>query len=356
MSLLYKRPDSANWYVAQTRESTGTTNRKDAEAFARKALSRAWGEKKLGDKLYTFADLTASWLDEKSEKRALKEDKRVIRDFGLFLVKRKLNTALSTIDAGTLREYAKQVRLRASASTANGHMRILRAMLNHAVAEGMLTVRPPVKMFEVIHAPRAALTLEQIAAIGESLEPWIRDMFIFAGQTGLRWGNVAGLRWEWITPDYMIALVPAIVTKTKRSYTVPLSSAARAILERRKPYRDSSGLVFYNPKKPGHAVKSVKTQWERACTRASVTDVCWHLATRHTWASLHTMNGTPDRVIQEMAGWSSPAMLQKYVHLKTEHLVSYADNVNRLRGTEHVNRLGKVVGETADAIARDRGL
>jgi hypothetical protein len=29
-----------------------------------------------------------------------------------------------------------------------------------------------------------------------------------------------------------------------------------------------------------------------------------------------------------MAGWSSPAMLQRYVHLKTEHLVRYADNVN----------------------------
>jgi integrase len=339
MSLLYKRDDSPMWYVTQTRQSTGTTNRKDAEEFARKTLSQAWRDEKLGDKRYTFNELANSWLDEKAEKRSLKDDERVIRDFKTFLHKRDmLDKPLQVIDAGTLRQYATQIKLRASASTANGHMRVLRAMLNHGVAEEMLDRRPPVKMFEVIQEARDALTVAQIAAIGEHLPEWVRDMFVFAGQTGLRYGNIAGLRFEWLTDGDTLAVVPAIVAKTKRSYTVPLSAIARDIVARRRsecakgahPRQSDSGYVFWNPEKPWQRVENhiMRNRWEKATAAVGLPHVNWHLATRHTWASHHTMNGTPDRVLQEMAGWSSPAMLQRYVHLKTEHLVRYADNVN----------------------------
>lgn len=336
MTLLYKRPDSTKWYVTQTRECTGTTNRKDAEEFARSSLAKKWRQDKLGETHCTFAQLGKMWMDDKSEKRSLKEDARVIRDFCAFLKKRELGEAtLGQIDSSNIKEYAKQVKLRASPSTANCHLRIIRAMLNYAVAEEIIAVRPPIKLLEATPKARVPVTAAQSAAISANLVPWVRDMFVFAGQTGLRWANVVGLMWEWVSTDPedagLIVRVPAIAAKTNRMYVVALSTRAQEILARRWEEGGGTytGLVFWNPEKPRVRVREIRTQWQRALANAGIDDMCWHAATRHTWASMHTMNGTPDRVIQEMAGWSSPAMLQKYVHLKTEHLVSYANNVNK---------------------------
>jgi site-specific recombinase XerD len=40
-------------------------------------------------------------------------------------------------------------------------------------------------------------------------------------------------------------------------------------------------------------------------------------------------NGTPLNVLQELGGWSSYEMVQKYAHLAPEHLAEYANNVVR---------------------------
>jgi hypothetical protein len=41
---------------------------------------------------------------------------------------------------------------------------------------------------------------------------------------------------------------------------------------------------------------------------------------RHTWASWHVQNATPLPVLQELGGWSSLKMVQRYAHLSGEHL------------------------------------
>jgi integrase len=51
---------------------------------------------------------------------------------------------------------------------------------------------------------------------------------------------------------------------------------------------------------------------------------------RHTWASWHVQNGTPLNVLQELGGWSSYEMVQRYAHLAPEHLSEYANNLERI--------------------------
>jgi hypothetical protein len=46
---------------------------------------------------------------------------------------------------------------------------------------------------------------------------------------------------------------------------------------------------------------------------------------RHTWASWHIQEGTPLHVLQELGGWSTPEMVQKYAHLSSEHLAQWVD-------------------------------
>ncbi|MDP2826703.1 MAG: tyrosine-type recombinase/integrase [Sulfuritalea sp.] len=67
--------------------------------------------------------------------------------------------------------------------------------------------------------------------------------------------------------------------------------------------------------------------WFRARTRAGLGGFRWH-DPRHTWASWHAMGGTPINVLQELGGWASPQMVQRYAHLAPGHLAEYA---NKLR-------------------------
>jgi hypothetical protein len=45
--------------------------------------------------------------------------------------------------------------------------------------------------------------------------------------------------------------------------------------------------------------------------------------------SWHAQAGTPLSVIQELGGWRSAVMVQRYAHLTAGHLVNYANNIVR---------------------------
>lgn len=68
---------------------------------------------------------------------------------------------------------------------------------------------------------------------------------------------------------------------------------------------------------------------------------------RHTWASWHAQDGTPLNVLQELGGWSSAEMVQRYAHLSVAHLRQY---VNRRSGLPVVVGNGEETGEAGDEI------
>lgn len=54
--------------------------------------------------------------------------------------------------------------------------------------------------------------------------------------------------------------------------------------------------------------------WQKALKRAGIENFRWH-DLRHTWASWLAQKGVPLSDIQEMGGWETPAMVQRYAHL-----------------------------------------
>ena len=59
---------------------------------------------------------------------------------------------------------------------------------------------------------------------------------------------------------------------------------------------------------------------------ACLPELRWH-DLRHTWASWHRMAGTPDSALQELGGWASADMLQRYAHLAPGHVAAWAGNI-----------------------------
>jgi integrase len=76
----------------------------------------------------------------------------------------------------------------------------------------------------------------------------------------------------------------------------------------------------------GEPIASPKTALKSALKRAEITKkFTWH-GYRHTWASWHIMNGTPLEVLQELGGWASIEMVQKYAHVAPGYAAQWSDN------------------------------
>lgn len=65
--------------------------------------------------------------------------------------------------------------------------------------------------------------------------------------------------------------------------------------------------------------------WRKACIRAGLPTLRFH-DLRHTWASWHVQAGTPLAVLQDLGGWASLSMVQRYAHLGATHVAAWAGN------------------------------
>jgi integrase len=79
-------------------------------------------------------------------------------------------------------------------------------------------------------------------------------------------------------------------------------------------------------RRDGKPLRTLRSVFARACARAKLTDVTPH-ALRHTFASRLAMAGVRLRAIQELGGWRSLRMVERYAHLSLEY---QADAVERL--------------------------
>jgi integrase len=72
------------------------------------------------------------------------------------------------------------------------------------------------------------------------------------------------------------------------------------------------------------AIYQVTTRmWRRECAAVGLAGLTFH-SMRHSWASWQVQAETPLRILQELGGWKSLQMPQRYSHLNPGHLAAYA--------------------------------
>ena len=69
--------------------------------------------------------------------------------------------------------------------------------------------------------------------------------------------------------------------------------------------------------------------WKKTLELAEIEDFIWH-DLRHTWANWLVQRGVPLRVLQEMGGWKTLRMVQRYAHLAPGHLHQHAQVLHEL--------------------------
>ena len=202
----------------------------------------------------------------------------------------------------------------------NRFLALIRSILKRAVDEwDWLEKAPKVKLFKESEGRVRFITPEQVQALMRELPAHQQDMVLFALQTGLRQSNVVKLEWLQVNLEQGHMWVNAAQSKNRKPIAVPLNREALAVLHRqlgKHPVR-----VFTYTGKP---IANANTHaWRNALKRAGIKDFRWH-DLRHTWASWHRMQGTPTHELQQLGGWKTSAMVERYAHLASDHLARSA--------------------------------
>ena len=189
----------------------------------------------------------------------------------------------------------------------NRELQVLKTLYNKCHDWKLFEGENPVRKVKFRKEPRQRLRFleaqEEARLLAECDEP-LRTLIILALNTGLRvHAEALQLRWEDVDLRRGQLTVQAAYAKNGKSRTVPLNSVAREALDRLPRTGD---VVFRHG--------SVGKAFRKACRTAKITGVTPHTL-RHTFATRLCENGVDLRMVQELGGWASLALVQRYAHV-----------------------------------------
>lgn len=181
----------------------------------------------------------------------------------------------------------------------NRYLSILRRVGNLAVRWGWtdVPVGQRVHMIAGETARHVYLTPDQVRSLLAQCDPELADIIRFAALTGLRRGEIMGLK-----PGNLVdgAIILDAKTKSNRPRIVPLPPQALLIAQKRLPW--------------GLATLQVRNGFERARKAAGMPWVQFR-DLRHTFASWLAQSGVSLFAVRDLLGHSSIAVTSRYAHL-----------------------------------------
>ncbi|WP_370426094.1 tyrosine-type recombinase/integrase [Pantoea vagans] len=367
----------AVWYGSYTtpggkriKESLGTEDRKQAQELHDRRKAELWRIERLGDfPDVTFEEACLRWLEEKAHKKSLDADKGrigfwlmhfegvLLKDIGEAKIyaavsrmtnrkakerweQRAVSMAKKGMDIGEYKPAA------VSTSTKAKHLALMKALMRAAEREWKWIEKSP-----VIKVPqernKRVRWLESAEAkrlIEECPEP-LKSTVEFALATGLRRSNIVDLKWQQIDLQRKVAWIYPEESKSGRAIGVALNEMAESVLRRQIGRHHNWVFVHTESVKrnDGTTTASVRkmrvdsnTAWRAALKRAGIEDFRFH-DLRHTWASWLIQAGVPLSALQEMGGWESIEMVQRYAHLAPNHLTEHARQIDAIFGSRVPN-------------------
>ena len=212
---------------------------------------------------------------------------------------------------------------------ANGALKLLRRILNHAIDCGHLDTNPT---HDIRRNPRPKLTRflsrEEIGRLHRELDRHAgartsraqqADIIRLLLLTGCRKSEIVTMRWQDVDADTLI------LTDAKTGpRQVLLNAPARAILERQT--RSGSAFVFPSPLDPDRPVCSDLPLWYAVRREAGIEDVRLH-DLRHSFASQAVLQGVPLPLVSRLLGHKHLSMTLRYAHVGDRETEAAAERV-----------------------------
>ena len=218
-----------------------------------------------------------------------------------------------------------------SAKTVRNIHQVISSAMDLAVAQKIILENPTnaCSLPRVEHKEMQTISAEQLQVfLEEAKRSGVYEMYYIELSTGLRRGELLGLKWEDIDMKQGIIQVRRQVSridgkiveaplKTKNSYrAVTISPQAVEVLKEQKE-KTNDEYVFPSPNGGPISPDSVNNMLHRVLDRAGIPRVRFH-DMRHTFATLALQNGVDIKTVSGMLGhFSAGFTLDTYAHVTT---------------------------------------
>ena len=153
-------------------------------------------------------------------------------------------------------------------------------------------------------------------------------MIIVAVNSGMRLGEILGLRWSQV--DFASARIRVERTKSGRIRFIDMNEVLIKEFMRLREGRGKSELVFTSPI-TGKPYVDAGSAWPTACRKAGIKGLRFH-DLRHTFATRLVEHGADLITVKELLGHSTVEITQRYTHpnqdLKKKAVAALAADVH----------------------------
>lgn len=322
----------------QIRKSTETDDRKLAKRIFDKIKGEIaegkWFERLPGED-YTFKDLMDKYRDEYSLRN--KAPTSSLRDKSLA---KHLNDffgemVITEISARDISKYkVKRIGENASPRTVNYELTLMSHAYNLAIREWEWVRDNPVKKVarEKVHTKMERwLTLEEEKRLLAASPLWLREIVIFAINTGFRESEILDLKWSQI--DLKRGTVIISEQKNRGVDTLPICETVMNLLKLKSNGKKfaADDLVFPSLNNTRIIHRNLFRAFKEACARAEIGNMRFH-DLRHTFATRLIQHGADHYKVQKLGRWRHPAMIMRYAHHNPESLRSAIELMDRING------------------------
>lgn len=324
---LFKRKNvwwmSITYQGKQIRRSTGTSDKRLAEAVLGKVKVKIIEGKyfdTLEEKDRTFSEMMERYMKEQAHRKALSSH---IREHGCLghLLPVFGEEILARITPKMIAEYkVKRRQEGAAASTLNKEIGTMRHAFNIAIQEWEWCRENPVSRvtMEPVHNQIDRwLTDAEEKALIEASPNWLREILLFALNTGMRRGEILALQWRDV--DFTRGVLVVMKSKNHERRTIPLNNQVFELLMTKQNRGPKGPFVFSTSCGTAIDGRNLARAFYDALETSGIENFRFH-DLRHTFATRLAQRGVDIYKVQRLLGHKSPAMTQRYAHHSPESL------------------------------------
>lgn len=331
------------WHISKQlfgqriRGSTGTSDIHEAEVFLAKRVEEVRQSIVYGVRpKRSFKEAATKYLLEKRHKSSIELDAYWLKKLNEYIG----HLPLESVHMGTLQPFihARQ-REGVKNRTINACLEVVRHLLKLAASrwldENGLTWLRHAPIIEMLsrHDERKPypLSWSEQEKLFAHLSQHLRQMALFAVNTGCRDRVVCSLRWEWefVVPELntSVFVIPAEVEKNRIDRLVVLNDIAKAIIEEQRDKHPEFVFVY-----KGHPVSRMNNScWKKARKKAELPWVRVH-DLKHTFGRRLRAAGVSYEDRQDLLGHKSARVTTHYSAAEIKNLMDAANLVCKQNG------------------------
>lgn len=293
-------------------------------------------------KRYTLAQLIDRYVSDVLPKKTENKRSQRIQKQQLLWWKEQIGSySLADVTPALIAEYRDKLgkeeirkEVYRSPATLVRYMAALSHAFTIAVREWMWIEDSPMRKVRKPKEPRGRVRFlsdderkRLLTACKESNHPYLYTITVLALATGMRQGEIMGMKWDDI--NFNDSYIILHETKNGERRRIPLAGHAKDVLKALHDTREiASSLVFADFKtRINGKIANMDNVWNGAVKTANIENFRFH-DLRHSAASYLAMNGASLAEIAEVLGHKTLQMVKRYAHLSEAHTSKVVASMN----------------------------